>query len=318
MPTLTPNIDQSQQDQLRLLDAQYGQAQHDATWGNMFTSTPPAEVLRRNVNATQLGKDALEMKARLLAQQDENAAKIYETNAQMAEWQRQAPLRDELLRRKTEAEGATERFHQYQDAETLSHVSGFMDAMTRAPQMGTPEYHTYALKSLQQFPRVATSQIGKDAIKNIADSHDLISHLFETPADVQAVDPKAKYRQDPKTGRYYISSAGGSGVDKETRKNFYDEVSGLGLKPYAFENDNAWQSHPGTDKKSYQDANTKQLITIDGEHYNRLKSQYEALHGGGAESAAPVQDNPDVSQQDYDNLKSGETFHWRGKTLTKK
>ncbi len=170
-------VDQLEGQDTADLNGQLAQAAHDRTWANTFSSTPPTEVLRANRNYEDLLSSAADRQLEMRAQHDPVAQKqFYESRMQ--------PLKEELARGQIEHEaastlaaGATTRFHQQQDTDTMSHVVGFADYMTKAPQPGTQEYKAYVLKGVQQFPRMATTAWGKETLGNLAKENDTIESL---------------------------------------------------------------------------------------------------------------------------------------------
>jgi hypothetical protein len=102
-------LDQIQGQQQRETDQGLAQAWHDNQWAQQFTSTPPAEKLRANLNLTDMVDKAVQLKQDLLAQTDLKAMALKAKTAEFDEWQKQAPLREQLLRARVDATGATER-----------------------------------------------------------------------------------------------------------------------------------------------------------------------------------------------------------------
>lgn len=98
--------------------------------------------------------------------------------------QRRTPMEDELLRARlehqnasTDAIGQTEHLKRRLDSETMGHVTGFADFLKDAPPVNSPQYAQFILQGVKQFPRVATTQWGKDTLKRIAQEHDTIQDL---------------------------------------------------------------------------------------------------------------------------------------------
>ena len=93
-------------------------------------------------------------------------------------------MKEELAREKIEHEaastiaaGAAERFRVAKDKETMGHIVGFADHMGKAPPVETPEYSQHVLAGVKKYPRMATTQWGKETLGKIAEEHDTIAGL---------------------------------------------------------------------------------------------------------------------------------------------
>lgn len=80
------------------LDQFRAERQRDFNWRNTFGQIPPADVLRETRDMISLTNRAIEQKMRLAAQTNHEAQNLYIKDQEFQEWQRQAPLRDELLK----------------------------------------------------------------------------------------------------------------------------------------------------------------------------------------------------------------------------
>lgn len=96
-----------------LEDYRAGQ-ERNFNWRSTFGQIPPADVLRETRDMISLTNRAIEQKMRLAAQTNREAQDLWVRDQEFQEWQRQAPLRDELLksqieRRKALSERETDR-----------------------------------------------------------------------------------------------------------------------------------------------------------------------------------------------------------------
>lgn len=92
------------------LDQFRAERQRDFNWRNTFGQIPPADVLRETRDMISLTNRAIEQKMRLAAQTNHEAQNLWIKDQEFQEWQRQAPLRDELLKSQIERRKAlTER-----------------------------------------------------------------------------------------------------------------------------------------------------------------------------------------------------------------
>lgn len=91
------------------LDQFRAERQRDFNWRNTFGQIPPADVLRETRDMISLTNRAIEQKMRLAAQTNHEAQNLYIKDQEFQEWQRQAPLRDELLKSNLSLRKASER-----------------------------------------------------------------------------------------------------------------------------------------------------------------------------------------------------------------
>jgi hypothetical protein len=175
-------IDQLQEKAARDENQALSIAAKDATWANQFNSIPPVEKLRANLNLANVIDGALRRKQELLAQSDLKAQELLHREKKFEQWQKDAPLRTELLQKRVESEGAHERFAQRKDAESMADISGFFDSIAKIPaRPGTPEYKSALNAALQKHPRVIGTQAGADALKNLQREHEDIAALQPPP-----------------------------------------------------------------------------------------------------------------------------------------
>lgn len=164
-----------------------GQARHDYNWASTFNSTPPPEVLRARVNYGDAINRAFDNKLALQARSDAHALDLMAKTAKFREYQANAPLREELLQRKIDSQGAHERFVQQKDAQTMADVAGFFDKTAKIQaRPGTPEYQQALNAALVAHPRVIGTQVGSDALKRLQQEHQDVAAL--TPPDGMQVD----------------------------------------------------------------------------------------------------------------------------------
>lgn len=188
-------LDRIQQNQSRQVNRDLTEAEHDLNWSESFNSVPPADVLRSRVNYADAIDRAYSNKINLAAQSDMGALRLLQNQQKFKEWQTQAPLREELLRRRVESQGAHERFIQQKDSEAMADLSGFLEA-TRSikSRPGTPEYAEALSTALQTHPRVIGTQVGSDTLKRLQQEHE----------DISAINPPPGHR----VARYEFSSDG--------------------------------------------------------------------------------------------------------------
>lgn len=175
-------VDRLQQDQSRQDNQDLAAANHDMQWSNTFASTPAPEVLRDRVNYADTVNRVLTNRLALQAQSDNKALELLGNQQKLAEWQQNAPLRQELLQRKVDSEGAHERFLQQKDSEAMRDTAGFLKAIgsvTASP--GTPEYQSSLNQALQDNPRILGTQAGMDVFKKLQKEHQDISAITPPP-----------------------------------------------------------------------------------------------------------------------------------------
>lgn len=151
-------------------------AQHDLDWKSTFASTPPADVIRSRVNYADAINRAFDNKIALQARSDVQALDLLHKTAKHREWMDQAPLREELLKRKVASEGAHDEFLQRKDSEAMADLTGFLkSAGSMTSKEGTPEYQQELNGLIAKYPRIIGTQVGADTLKRIQQSHSDIS-----------------------------------------------------------------------------------------------------------------------------------------------
>lgn len=181
-------IDQIQQRETIGQNQRLEQAVHAADWTSAFSQPQSTESLRAQRNVTDLVAQAMERKAQLAAQTDLNAAKIYETNAKTKEFVEQAPLRDELLRGRIAAQGASTKYKAQQDALTLKDTTDFYNGVNaiKAP-IGSREHATAYIENLAAHPMAASTAGVREDIKLHTQVHDTAAALAKAVADYKSV-----------------------------------------------------------------------------------------------------------------------------------
>lgn len=181
-------IDQIQQRETIGQNQRLEQAVHAADWTSAFSQPQSTESLRAQRNVTDLVAQAMERKAQLAAQTDLNAAKIYETNAKTKEFVEQAPLRDELLRGRIAAQGASTKYKAQQDALTLKDTSDFYNGVNAIQAtIGSREHATAYIENLAAHPMAASTAGVREDIKLHTQVHDTAAALSKAVADYKAV-----------------------------------------------------------------------------------------------------------------------------------
>lgn len=156
-------------------------AQQNATWAQTFSDTPPADVLRARVNLADTYNRVLGNRMALAAQSDAGALGLLQKQAEYQEYQRQAPLRENLLQARAAAAGGAQRFAAQKDADTHADLGGFFDYMGNAPAVTDPGYKNYVNAGVQKFPRIIGTQAGAQALKQIYQEHDDVNSLTPPP-----------------------------------------------------------------------------------------------------------------------------------------
>jgi len=149
-------LEQIQGQQQREVDQGLSRAWHDNQWAEQFTSTPPAEKLRANLNLTDMVDKAVQLKQDLLAQTDLRAMALKAKTAEFDEWQKQAPLREQLLRARVDATGATERRKAEEAAleatQTANLNKGISTLYQNGLRKGSPEFIDAAAQLIADNP----------------------------------------------------------------------------------------------------------------------------------------------------------------------
>lgn len=160
-------------------------------WANTFQNTPPAEVLRSRVNLADTINRAFDNKLALQARSDAGALNLMQKNAQFQEYQRQAPLREQLLQAHIDATGATERrkaaeaISQAQDTSGLN--SDIAAAYGDGLKPGTDEFQQALFSSLAQHPH-ANPQHLQQMLKGVGSDG--------VPVDYENMGAEAKQSKD--------------------------------------------------------------------------------------------------------------------------
>lgn len=138
-------------------------AVHQSQWANTFQNTPPAEVLRSRVNLADTVNRAFDNKLALAARSDAGALNLMQKNAQFQEFQRQAPLREQLLQAHIDATGATERRKAAEAISQANDTSGLNSDIAAAYgngiKPGTPEFQQTVFSSIAQHPHADPSHL---------------------------------------------------------------------------------------------------------------------------------------------------------------
>lgn len=162
-------------------------AAQKATWANQFNSYTPEEKLREKLDVVTAMDGALRRRMELEARGDLKAQELLHRERKFEQWEKDAPLRTELLERKVASEGAHERFVQRKDAESMTDIAGFFETVGKIPaRPGTPEYQSGLNAAIQRHPRIIGTQAGADALKNLQREHQ----------DVAAITPPAGMEVD--------------------------------------------------------------------------------------------------------------------------
>lgn len=175
------NIQQAQgvQDNADLNDAVRNQQ-----WSNAFVNTPPAEVLRSNLNLTNTMDRVVRNRMALAAQTDAKALDLSANTAKFQEYQRQAPIREQLLQAHIDATGATER---RKAAEAISQAndtaglnSDIANAYKNGLKPGTPDFQEAAFTSIAAHPHADAVHIREfHKIAGGAEDVDPVAHAQE-------------------------------------------------------------------------------------------------------------------------------------------
>lgn len=143
-------------------------------YGNSFFNQP--DIWTQNQNPHQLREQLRLDDLTTIAAQRKFELERAQSRAPVQDAFEIARLDHELA--STAALGESKRFQTTQDAAVMQHVSGFADFMTKAPPVGTPEYEQYVLQGVMKFPRMATTNWGKDVLGKISKENDTISELI--------------------------------------------------------------------------------------------------------------------------------------------
>lgn len=318
-------------------DAQLRQADKSASWANTFNGPQSTEALRATRNLTDLVNGAIEGRMRLEAQTDKTAQNIYQNEVKFREWKNQEPLRDELLRAKLDATGATTRFQQQKEVQAHADTAGFYNHLLSGPKPSEAGYDAHVINGITKFPAFAGTQEGRDLLKTIGQEHDMVKQLEniknQLPADMQLNTVEAGPNRIIHT-TYAKTGAGKTGVKADEAalnteaKNKYG-VSLLDIRnpasTFAGNLDAAGKFVPAMAGTHFQvnvrdkpsDIKTRASVPIsraDFERFGGPIGPMDKLAAPISPSATPAS----ISQEDYAKLKPGDSYSWNGKTLTKK
>lgn len=183
---------QSQQDEPSNADV-LG-ALHNAQWANTFNNTPSPEVLRNRLNLADVMNRAVTAKQDLAARTDLKALEIKQRTAQMDEFQRQAPMREQLLQAHIDATGATERRKAAEAVVTANDTAGFNEDISSAYQQGlvrgTPDFEHAVFSSLAKHPHANAQHIQQ-----------VIRGTTDTAPDYENMGTEAKQSHDALTAQ---------------------------------------------------------------------------------------------------------------------
>lgn len=262
-------------------DPEIRSVEHSLNWAEQFASTPRSEVLRQRLNLTNLVSNAVQRKQELLAQTNDKAAALHFNTQKFNEWERQAPLREELLRARIEAQGAGTRYQMYKDGQTARQMGvyyrGVRDIQEKHP-IGSKEFADAYLDFISQdelgFART-TKEFQEDA--------KILSRAHDTTAETKATIDSFRAATGKEPSSIERTAAGGLRIEaKSGDEDFEKELRGLELKPYAFENKGAWKKVG--DSMVFADPAVGLPKTIGLKTYERLQAAYDARQG----TAEPV------------------------------
>lgn len=138
-------------------------AVHQSQWANTFQNTPPAEVLRSRVNLADTVNRAFDNKLALAARSDAGALSLMQKNAQFQEFQRQAPLREQLLQAHIDATGATERRKAAESTLEANDTAGLNNDIAGLYAKGlkkdSPDFQSAALQSIAKYPHARLDHV---------------------------------------------------------------------------------------------------------------------------------------------------------------
>lgn len=138
-------------------------AVHTSQWSNTFNNTPSPEVLRNRLNLADVMNRAVTAKQDLAARTDLKALEIKQRTAQMEEFQRQAPMREQLLQAHIDATGATERRKAEEAISQANDTAGLNGDIAQAYRTGlkpgTPEFQDAVFSSIAQHPHADKAHV---------------------------------------------------------------------------------------------------------------------------------------------------------------
>ena len=193
-------IDQFMDKQSRDENAAITQQIHDNSWEQTFHNTPPADVLRQNRNIVDMVSQATQRKMAIMAQTDAAASDLYQKNATFNEWQKQADMRDSLLRGQvahqaaiTQSTGAAEAYKMKRELDIAHDSAGFHKRMADAesPTPGDPGYDTFIHQGYVDFPNAAFNPIIKrDTIDGMRAHTKLLGFKSESEKLAEKLQPQ--------------------------------------------------------------------------------------------------------------------------------
>lgn len=277
-------LEQMMQKQDQQTNAGIMQVAKDNNWAQTFHNTPPAEVLRQNRNVMDMVSAAAERKMAILAQTDAKAAELYHKNAEFNEWQRQAPLRDQLLRSQIDAQGAASRFKQEDEFEENTQMSNFTKHMMKAPPKGSPEYQMHVLRGVAENPKIARTDWGKDMLKNLAEENDTVARVKKLLGEVpEGFQPDRVVVGEGK--QTAITASRADKVNKDVVKAEANYLAAQAAKDSVFNaiGEKAWKAN-----KNNVRTDAEQTVALTKAKYDALKEAYSPQEQAqSASGAAP-------------------------------
>lgn len=162
MASVLEQIQAGQQDEE---DQGLALAAHDASWANFYNNTPSSEKLRANLDLSNMVDRAVRKKQDLLAQTDLKAQELKANTAKFDEWQKQAPLREQLLQAHIDATGATERRKAVEAKKTADQTAALNNGMLKLYQSGvkygTPEFQQGVVGLIADNPMAHADHIAE-------------------------------------------------------------------------------------------------------------------------------------------------------------
>lgn len=308
-----PVLDDILREQSRAQDDQLLDARKTASWTQTFNGAQSTEALRASRNYADMIDQTISRKMELAAQTDQKAQAIWQKQAEFNEWQRQAPLRDELLKRQVESQGAEVRFKEFKEAQTHAQTARFFDGLASpdAPRPGTPEYKTHVLGLLRNNTGFATTSTGREVLKSLAEEDDVATTLEQV---IQASGGQ-------KPSSVTIGKDGGvqQATFREPDKPNDEVAKDYGISTTGFKNATGVRVGKIKDGKFVGDneGDVVQFANPKGKTPIQVsKSEFDRIRSVTSETSDSPQSG--ISQEDYAKLKPGDTYQWQGKTLTKK
>lgn len=138
-------------------------AVHSSQWANTFQNTPEPEVLRARVDLADTVNRAFDNKLALQARSEAGALNLMQKNAQFQEYQRQAPLREQLLQAHIDATGATERRKAAEATLEANDTAGLNNDIAGLYAKGlkkdSSDFQSGALQSIAKYPHARLDHV---------------------------------------------------------------------------------------------------------------------------------------------------------------